>query len=68
MKQAVNIFNLSTATVSEDCAYQVTGMTPDTNCWLLVAILIAKMLTTNTILTVPQQNTKMCKCIAFATE
>lgn len=63
-----HFFNLSAATVSADCAHQVTGMTPYTICWLLVAILIAKMLTTNTILTIPRQNTEIYKCIAFVTE
>jgi hypothetical protein len=56
------------ATVSEDSPHQVTGMTSITICWLLVAILIAKMLINNTILTVPRQNTEMYKCIAFVTE
>jgi hypothetical protein len=56
------------AIVSQDFAHQVTGMTSVTICWLLVAILVAKMLTNNTISNVPRQNTEMYKSIAFVTE
>lgn len=54
--------------VSEDCAHQVVGMTHVTIFWLLVAILIAKMLPNNTILTFLRQTTEMLKGITLVTE